>query len=264
MIKKIKLYDIGKIDIILTKNMTDAQVYNKYKPDYLINLALYDMATGTNITYLEDENKQSGYLFSDRGLGITKDGKPIWCTKTDAYKSSDIKDYTSFSPVLVENGKVSINWGNKVSTYVNNGSHIRCFLGMNKDYFFIGVTDVGMSINSLANYCVNQGMTYAGNNDGGGSVSLWENGKALKKSSRKNASWLLIYLKPKQKNTPTTTKKEDDEVVKKIKINIDGKIKEIDAIVKDGRTYVQLRAFESEGYKITYENGIAGIEHPKK
>lgn len=258
MIKKIKLSDIEKIDIILTKNMTDTQIYNTYKPDYLINLALYDMSTGTNITYMKDENKISGYLFSDQGLGITKEGKPIWCNRKDAYASVDIKDYVSFSPVLVDNGKININWGNKVSTYVANGSHIRCFLGMNKEHFFIGVTDSAMTINGLAQYCINQGMLYAGNNDGGGSVSLWEKGKALKKSSRKNASWLLIYLKKQPQ------KESDDEVVQKIKIKIDGKLKEVNAIIKDGRTYVQLRDFESEGYTITYENGIPGIERPKK
>ena len=95
MLKKIKISDIEKIDIIITKNMTDNQVYAKYKPNYLLNLALYDMKSGQNITYMEDDNKKSGFLFSDRGIGITKDGKVLWCKKDEAYQSEEIKDYCS-------------------------------------------------------------------------------------------------------------------------------------------------------------------------
>lgn len=48
----------------------------------------------------------------------------------------------------------------------------------------------------------------------------------------------------------------------KVKIHIDGKLYEVDAIVEDGRTYVQLRGFEKAGYKVDYVNGVATINKP--
>ena len=64
MVIKIPKDKISKIDIInIQGGLTATQVYNKYKPDYMINLAVYDMASGTNITYLKDEGVNSGYLF---------------------------------------------------------------------------------------------------------------------------------------------------------------------------------------------------------
>ena len=62
---------IKKIDIVNVKGgMTATQVMAKYKPDILMNLALYDMSNGENIVNMEDENKTSGYLFSNYGIGI--------------------------------------------------------------------------------------------------------------------------------------------------------------------------------------------------
>ena len=84
MILKIPKEKIKKIDIVNIKGgMTAAQVYKKYKPDYLINLALYDMATGTNITHLKDEGVESGYLFSEEGIGVKGDAEITFCTKND-------------------------------------------------------------------------------------------------------------------------------------------------------------------------------------
>ena len=63
MVIKIPRSKIKKLDIVnIQGGMTASQVYSKYKPDYMINLALYDMATGKNITHLKDEGISSGYL----------------------------------------------------------------------------------------------------------------------------------------------------------------------------------------------------------
>lgn len=239
---KINFSDIEKIDIIITKNMTDNQVYAKYKPNYLLNLALYDMKTGENITYLEDENKLSGFLFSDRGIGITTNSKVVWCKKDEAYKSNEIKDYCSGSPILVENGKRTIDWGNKYSNYVGDSSHYRTYVGFNDKSIFVGCTDTKYSINSLADYCVQQGMKYAINADGNGSQSLWVNGKAIKDSVRKNASWLMIWTKSNTTPQNTPVKKEDGEaMVVKEKILVNGKLVELDTITKDGKTFIEMR-----------------------
>ena len=86
MVIKIPRDKIKKIDIINVKGgITASQVYKKYKPDYFINLALYDMSTGTNITHLKDEGTASGYLFSDEGIGIKGDNEILFCTKNHSW-----------------------------------------------------------------------------------------------------------------------------------------------------------------------------------
>lgn len=238
-LKKIPFDRIEKIDIVI-KNMTDDEIIKKFKPDYLLNLALYDVSGGENIVYMEDENKKSGYLFSSDGIGITKSSKVVWCTKDTAYKSDEIKDYCSGSPVLVKEGKRSVEWGNKFSPYVGNSSHYRTYLGFNDDNMFIGCTDSKYSINGIADYCVSQGMKYAINADGNGSQSLWENGMPIKNSSRRNASWLLIWLKKDNVNKPVIDEGDDEMVTKEI-ITVDGVDTEFNTIVKDGVTYLEMR-----------------------
>ena len=127
MVVKIPRSKIKKIDIINVQGGIKAsQVYNKYKPDFLINLALYDMATGINITHLKDEGVASGYLFSDEGIGIKNDNEIVWTTKND----KNVRDFVAGSPVLVKNSAKYIEWGNKKSEYIL-GTHNRSAIGFN-------------------------------------------------------------------------------------------------------------------------------------
>lgn len=187
--EKIKLSDIKKIDIINTKGMTAAEVYKKYKPDYILNGALYDVPTGTNITNLKDEGVTSGYLFSNHGIGIIGDNQVEWANKNDK-----VRDFIAGSPILVVAGEKSIDWGNKYSSYVD-GKHKRSVLGFNDGYLYLLTSDYDNTINGLADYCINQGMTHAINLDGGGSCHLQKGPEVIKKSTRANASWILVYLK---------------------------------------------------------------------
>ena len=54
--------DIKKIDIIV-ESLTAPQVYSKYKPDYFINLALYDMGKSINITNMKTKTKNQAIYF---------------------------------------------------------------------------------------------------------------------------------------------------------------------------------------------------------
>ena len=187
--EKIPLSSIKKIDVIVTpKGMTASQVMKTYKPDFLLNGALYDMSGKQNITNVKDEGKKSGYLFSDYGIGITGDKDIKWCKKTD-----EVRDFIAGSPTLVVNGKVSIDWGNKHSSYID-GSHKRSVLGFNGTHLFLLASDYNNTIKGLAGYCVNHGMTYAINLDGGGSCHLQKGSRVFKKSTRANVSWILVYL----------------------------------------------------------------------
>lgn len=190
MVVKIPREKIKKIDIVNIKGgLTASQVYKKYKPDYMINLALYDMASGTNITHLKDEGVLSGYLFSDEGIGIKEDNNIVWTNKDD----NSVRDYVSGSPVLLKNGKKNIDWGNKVSQYVC-GSHKRSAIGFNGKEIILYTSSKEMALNELQDVLIGHGCEYAINCDGGGSCHLQEGEKIHTKSSRKNASWLLIYI----------------------------------------------------------------------
>lgn len=190
MVVKIPREKIRKIDIVNIKGgLTASQVYKKYKPDYMLNLALYDMASGTNITHLKDEGVLSGYLFSDEGIGIKEDSNIVWTTKDD----NSVRDYVSGSPVLLKNGKKNIDWGNKVSQYVQ-GSHKRSAIGFNGKEIILYTSSKEMTLNELQDVLMGYGCEYAINCDGGGSCHLQEGEKIHTKSSRKNASWLLIYI----------------------------------------------------------------------
>jgi N-acetylmuramoyl-L-alanine amidase len=198
---KISKNKIRRIDIVNIKGgMTANQVYKKYKPDFFINLALYDSLTsGMNITKMEDENIQSGYLFSDEGIGINGENELIWCKHSDAINSKEIRDYVSGSPVLVKDGKKCIEWGNKYSEYVDK-LHIRSAIGFNNSDINLFVSDKEIGLTKLSQAMIDNKCKYAINCDGGGSCHLQEEEKIYKKSIRKNASWLLIYLRKEVEN----------------------------------------------------------------
>ena len=190
MLLKIPKDRISKIDIVnIRGGMTASNIYKKYKPDYMINLALYDMATGENITKLKDEGVLSGYLFAEEGIGITHDFSIKWC-KID----ENVKDFVAGSPVLVKNSTKCIDFGNKYSEYID-GIHKRSAIGFNSKEVILYTTDEKMSLDALAD-ALTDCCDYAINCDGGGSCHLQYKDTIYAKSTRKNASWLLIYLKP--------------------------------------------------------------------
>ena len=194
MILKIPRNEIGKIDIINVKGgITATQVYNKYKPDYMINLALYDTNTKTNITNLVDEGVTSGYLFSDEGIGIKGDNEIVFCTKND----KTIRDFVAGSPILIKNSAKNIDWGNKYSEYVDK-VHYRSAVGFNSKELILYTSNFEISLDTLTKNLIDV-CDYAINCDGGGSCHLQHWDKVYQKSTRKNVSWLLVYLKSEVK-----------------------------------------------------------------
>lgn len=191
MILRIPKEKISRIDIINVRGgITASEVYKKYKPDYMINLALYDMESGENITNLKDEGVMSGYLFSNYGIGIKNENEIVFCHKDD----TTVRDFVAGSPVLIQNNKKKFDWGNKYSQYVD-GVHKRSAIGFNSEEIILHSSDEKRSLKDLSNVleCT---CTYAINCDGGGSCHLQHKDKIYVKSSRKNVSWLLIYMKP--------------------------------------------------------------------
>ena len=195
MVIKIPREKIKKIDIINVQGgITASQVYSKYKPDYLINLALYDMASRTNITHLKDESVASGYLFSEYGIGVKGDAEITFCTKND----KTVRDFVAGSPTLVEFGEKFIDWGNKKSSYVC-GSHIRSAIGFNDNEIILFNSDAETNLDELSQALISEDCKFAINLDGGGSCHLQKGEKVYRKSTRANVSWLLVYLKEEKK-----------------------------------------------------------------
>ncbi len=66
----------------------------------------------------------------------------------------------------------------------------------------------------------------------------------------------LIDAKLQEKNNQEEEngKEEDSEMVTKTNIKIDGKIYEVNRILKDDKNYIELREFEKAGYKVSYDN----------
>lgn len=238
---KIALNNIKKVDFVVTNGMTANQVYGKYNPDYMINGALYEMASKADITRAEDENKKYGYLFANEGIGINGLKQMIWCTSTMAYDSKNIRDYISGSPTLVKNGKQFIQWGNKVSSQVT-GKHTRSCVGFSNGYLYLMSTASLLTVEQLASECIAQGMQYAINLDGGGSCHLQQGTKKLMSSGRANCSWILVYL----------NKQKEDDQMDTVKVKCNGK--EEQGFLKDGTTYVPVR-FVSEilGAKVEWD-----------
>lgn len=187
---KFKL-DSVNVNIIEEKSgIYSSNVQKKYKPKAFINGALYDMGSKTNITKLLTDNKASGYLFSEQGMGI-KDGKPIWTTMVKAKADDNIKDYISGSPVLVEDGKVSIQWGNKVSSVVKNPAK-RSAIGFNDTEIILYCSDDSISLDVLAKRMLDYGCKFGLNLDGGGSSHIQEGSNVYHNSIRNNPTWILI------------------------------------------------------------------------
>lgn len=208
-IVRVSLSDIKQLDIkSFDKGATGSYIKSNYNPDAFINLALYDMATKENIVKLVDEHLESGYLFADRGIGVTIDNKLVWCTLASAKASGIIRDYVSGAPVLVVDGRVSIDWGNKVSTQIQ-GKHIRTAIGFNDEDLIMYVSEDSITLETLATRMIDYGCRYAINCDGGGSSHLYSEGKTYKSSVRANPTWLLVY------------KKEGKQMAKKYKVCLD-------------------------------------------
>ena len=229
----IALKDIEKVDFIITEGMTANQVYSKYKPNYIINGALYDVSTKTNITNAKDEGKTSGYLFSEEGISFNEDNSIEWSTKTQA-----TRDFIAGSPCLVKNGAKYIDWGNKYSSYVD-GSHKRSVIGFNDTHLFLFASDYENTITETVNNCIKLGMKYAINLDGGGSCHLQKDTTIVKSSSRANCSWILVYLKKQ------TTEGDNMD---KVTVKCNGK--EQEGFIENGVTYAPVR-FLSENLGAT-------------
>lgn len=243
MITKIKRDDIEKIDFYVVPNdgrENINQVFAKFQPDYIINGSMYDMSSGKTCADAIDEGKLvGGGNWSDKGIGI-KNNKDLSWTTTAVARKDGTRDFIGSAPTLVIDSKINMDTKGLNSSFYAS-KKIRSFIGFNDTELLIGCSDSTISCSNLAQQLIDSGAKYALNLDGGGSSSCgkmnYSTGKMtlLNKptETRKNANWILIYLKPEVKPAPSGY----------LKVGINKKVQLVEGYIKNGRTYIQIRNF---------------------
>lgn len=246
--KEINLSDIEHIEFYVPeKRMSITSAYNNHlwngrKCNAICNGSLFDMATQSNstITYGATKEKgQIGYLFSKSGL-LFDDDKVRLGTLDEALKLKC--DFVGSAPLLSKDGKYVYDWGNRKPSPSVTGKHIRTGIGLSKDKIVLYTSDDEITLETLNSRLKVKGCTEILNNDGGGSTSMIVDGRYARNTSRLLANFIMIWTKPTSKLQSTNQpKKEDDEVITKEKILVNGKQVELDTITKDGKTFIEMR-----------------------
>lgn len=219
-VQQIKLSDVSKIDYLVLPNngrKTMKQMYEYLKtqgklPDFLINGTMYNISgtdAGTTIANSIDEGVFiNGGNFSPYGIAITGDKSLSFMHTSDARKEANkVRDFIGAAPTLVINSKFDMDTTG-LSSYFYNDKKMRSFIGYNSDKLFLGCTSDPLTCKELADVCLNYGMAFAINLDGGGSSMLGKivDGKLevifQPTTQRANANWILVYLKKDETSAP--------------------------------------------------------------
>ncbi len=250
----IPISKIKKIDYIICDTKKNGkEIFEQYKPDYLINATLFDVSSGKVITYSKDGGNNQGYLFSKNGIGI-KNNLPIWTNYDIVKNDNEVTDFMGGSPTLVVNGKKVIDAGGTESWILNSASY-RSYIGFNNTHLYLGCTEQTQTIDSLASTCLNIGCTYAINLDGGGSCTLIQKDKngelkyLTNRENRKCASWILVYLK---EQTTTEEQVTTTEILYNNKDFLNG-------VIINGTSYLKVRELEKIGFNVGSANGTVYI-----
>lgn len=257
MITKIKREDIEKIDFHVIPNngrLNINEVFAQFSPDFIINGSMYDTKTGQTCADAIDEGILiGGGNWSDKGIAI-KGAKDISWSTTGVARKDGTRDFIGSAPTLVIDSKVEMDTKG-LDSYFYTSKKIRSFIGFNETEILIGCSDSTIACPDLAQELITNGATYAVNLDGGGSSACGQmnydtgNIKLLNKptETRRNANWILIYLKPEAKPA----------LPGYIKVAIDKKVQFLEGYFENGRTYIQIRDFgeKTNLYTLGY-NGV--------
>lgn len=135
--------------------------------------------------------------------------------------------------------------------------------------FFRGSDGLACHVGLVSSASSDKVVTIEGNTSSAAGVEA-NGGCVAKKSYSIYYSRILGYGQPPYSKyepktpaiKPVTPKKEDDEVVTKKTIVIDGKKCEVNVIDKDNVNYVKLRDFGLAGYSVKYEDNLPQITAP--
>lgn len=209
-IYRIPFQAIEKANVSLkdkNKNYSLKKHCEEQKWDIGINGVMFDMGTYQNVTDLIVKGKlNNGGNYSNIGIAFGNDFPNIGAYKsTTSNSNGKMVDFLGGAPTLIIDGKINMDMkglSNSFSTQVTQ----RTAIGINQYYIFILSTLEGKAnLNSVATELLKQGCTTAINKDGGGSTSLYVDGKVLR-TGRNIPTAFGIKLKPKTTQTPQPIK----------------------------------------------------------
>ena len=165
------------------------------KPDILLNASLYsNINTGIGTFYeagklTQNEGKGWGVGNIVGDLGNIQFGQP--------FDGPQWYDYLTGYYGLIQNGKkIDPPWAD---AYVFGKKNKRIAIGKNKHGQICVATGASMDIKAFRDYGYSNGLTEMVNLDGGGSVSLYWQGKQVSQSSRTPYNAIAIWLKHEDK-----------------------------------------------------------------
>jgi len=201
------------VEIILTncKNEKCRDVEIRETGNAFIPIDGYVVSVG--LGYLKSNPEFSSRLRNrptkDSGIYVFNSMKRDLLSKLLSYKV----DVTNGVPQLIKNGKIDITWEQeKASKSFAETRHPRTAVAKLKDGKFLMMTvdgrqpgvSVGMSLQELAEYLFSLGAVDAMNLDGGGSTTMFLDGKVVNKPSdangeRKIGDAIVVTLRKKKK-----------------------------------------------------------------
>lgn len=166
------------------------------KPDILLNASLYKSASSGIGTFYE-----SGKLTQNAGNGFGVGNlinKPGNIRFGQPFDGTQWYDYLTGYYGLIQNGKkIDPPWND---AYVFGVKNKRIAIGKTRDGSICIVTHGNADIKTFRDYAYNLGCTELVNLDGGGSVSLYWQGKQISKSTRTPFNAIAIWLESKTAN----------------------------------------------------------------
>lgn len=166
------------------------------EPDILLNASLYKSSTSGIGTFYE-----SGKLTQNAGNGFGVGNivnKPGDIRFGQPFDGTQWYDYLTGYYGLIQNGKkIDPLWNDN---YVFNKKNKRIAIGKMRDGSICIITHDNADIKTFRDYAYNQGCTELVNLDGGGSVSLYWQGKQISKSSRTPFNAIAIWLEHESTN----------------------------------------------------------------
>lgn len=165
----------------------------KNKPSVVVNGGLFDMSSGMPCGVLVADGKFHSMQFQYQdGIGTPQNNKKNLIADMCSNRKWD--SFINGYPVLIKNNvATTIAYGKEL-----NYATRRTVMGYNEDnVFFVCVDKPGMKFNKLQEICLELGMKYAINLDGGGSTRMLVNGVRKTKTATNRAvdNLIAVYTK---------------------------------------------------------------------
>jgi len=175
-------------------------VAKKFKPEkgtlVIGSGGLFDMWSRIETQRWIDGTDKVGYQGTDKGIAFRNKKEMIFTDWETALYDPTINGFFSGAPMLVEDGKIKVDWGNLKSRYLRK-KHRRFIHGFNGRAYVMCATNKAMTADDAAkvakfDLCLEMA---AGGDGGRWSPHLQVGSTIIRRGYRKSPTWVLIYLK---------------------------------------------------------------------